>query len=185
MGTSTWIAGLVPLLAFAIADMFLGFKKALIAAFVMAVLEAVWTQVTFGELDQITILSLVLIGLLGLWAWKKNSPLLFKLQPSFISVFLGGWLIISWLQKEALLVAMAQKYSHLLPSEVRTNLLHPGYLHLLDHTTLCVGIALLFHAGVTAWAAWRLGTWWWILVRGIGFYAFCFGAMLIAQLTLP
>lgn len=184
MGSSSLIVGLVPLIVFAIADMFLGLKKALIAALIMAFVEAIWTYVTFGELDQITLLSLILIVLMGLLAWKKNSPIIFKLQPSLISFFLGAWMLISWLNQAPVLLEMAHKYGHLLPAENQAMLNSYAYELLLTRTTLSAGVALFMHAALTAWAAYRLSTWWWIAVRGVGFYIFCFAAMFAAQLSL-
>lgn len=182
MTNSMWIAGLLPLIAFAIADVFFGLKTGLIAAFVLAIIEAGWTWMSFGELDQISLLSILLIVILGLLAWKKNSAVLFKLQPSIISLFLGGWLIFSWFNEDPLFVAMAHKYRELLPEQMVMALEHPFYLAFLARATLTTGLGLLLHALVTAWAAVKLNTWWWIAIRGVGFYGFCFLGMLLAKI---
>ena len=184
MNTASWLLGIAPLLAFAIADMFFGLKTGLIAALVFALIEAIWSWVSFGELDQISLLSLILIVIFGALAWRQNKPILFKLQPSIISFFLSLWLLISWFNDEPLFVAMALKYAELLPIEVQSMLKHPLYLRLLELVTLNTGIALLLHGILTAWAAYKLSTWWWIAIRGVGFYLFCFIAFLFARFVM-
>ncbi len=184
MSTSSWIIGILPLLAFAIADSFFGLKAGLISALVMAVIECIWTWFTFGELDQISIISLILIVALGAMAWKKKSPILFKIQPSIISLALGLWLIISWMLSEPVFVVMIKKYSEMLPIDVRQNIRNPIYLSFVELTTLTAGIGLLFHAGITAYAAFKLSNWWWIAIRGIGFYLCAFLAMLVARVMI-
>lgn len=184
MNTSSWLIGILPLLAFALVDTFLGLKSALIAALVLAVAEVAWSWHYFGELDQISILSLLLIAIFGYLSWKKGHPLLFKLQPSLISLILGLWLLISWLNNDPLFNAMAHKYAKLLPQQVQDSLSNPHYLELLERITLTTGTGLLIHAAVSAWAAWKLSTWWWLAIRGIGFYVFCFIAMIMAQISL-
>ncbi|MBH48864.1 MAG: hypothetical protein CME71_11915 [Halobacteriovorax sp.] len=182
MGSSTWIIGILPLLAFVLIDSFFGLKKGLIAAVILAIIEAIWTIVTFGELDQVTLISLILITLMAVLAWKKNSALIFKIQPSLISLIMALWLIISWSINDPLFVAMALKYAAMLPIEVRLSLKNPAYLEMLGLATLTTGIGLAFHAAATALAAYYLSNWWWIAIRGIGFYVFSLGGMFAAKL---
>lgn len=181
MTTSTWLLGLIPLIAFAIIDSFFGLKKGLIAALVLAIIEAIWSYYTFHELDQISILSLGLIIIFGVIAWKTQKSIFFKLWPSLVSLAISLWLLVSYVNDQALFVAIALKYAHLLPIHVQDALNHPPYLAFLARSTLTTGVALLLHAVVTTWAAFKLSTWWWLAIRGIGFYLFCFIAMLIAQ----
>ena len=54
MNASSTILGILPLIVFVILDSFLGPKKALISAIVLAFVEAVYTIYTFGELDIVT-----------------------------------------------------------------------------------------------------------------------------------
>tara|TARA_R110000868_G_scaffold61524_1_gene186938 strand:+ start:48807 stop:49364 length:558 start_codon:yes stop_codon:yes gene_type:complete len=182
MTSTTWIIGILPLLAFVLIDSFFGLKKGLIAAVALALIEAIWTWVTFGELDQITLISLILITLMALAAWKKNSALLFKIQPSLVSLMMALWLMVSWSMDEPLFVAMAIKYAAMLPIEVQMRLKNPAYLQMLDLATLTTGIGLACHAAVTALAAYYLSNWWWIAVRGIGFYVFSLAGMFSAKL---
>ena len=184
MSSSSWIIGLVPLLAFAILDSFFGLKTGLIAALVLAIAECVWTWISFGELDQISIVSLALIIILGALAWKKKSPIIFKIQPSLISFFLGAWLIISWSVGEPVFVAMIKKYAAMLPIDIRQNIQNPQYLAFISLTTLTTGVGMLFHAFATGYAAFKLSNWWWIAVRGIGFYLFAFISMLCARIMI-
>lgn len=182
MSSSSWIFGFLPLLAFAIADTFFGLKTGLILALILAIIEAIWTWVSFGELDQISIVSLGLIILLGFYSWKKSTPIFFKLQPGLISLMLGFWLIISWFIGEPVFVVMAKKYAAMLPIDIRRNLQNPEYIAFISLTTLTTGIGMLFHATATTYAALRLNNWWWIAIRGIGFYFFALIAMLSAKL---
>ncbi len=184
MSTSSWIIGILPLLAFAVADTFFGLKAGLISALVLAIIECIWTWVTFGELDQISIVSLLLIIILGGLAWKKKSPILFKIQPSIISLSLGLWLIISWIVGEPVFVMMINKYGAMLPIEIRQNIQNPSYLEFVALTTLTAGIGMLFHAAITTYAAFKLSNWWWIAIRGIGFYLCAFIAMLAARFMI-
>lgn len=184
MSTTSWLIGILPLLAFAIMDSFFGLKAGLLAALLLALVECIWTWISFGELDQVSVISLILIVAMGVLAWKKNSSLLFKLQPSIISMFMAIWLITSWILDEALFVAMALKYAALLPIEVQFSLKNPQYLATLRLATLTTGVGLSLHSIATALAAMYLSNWWWIAVRGIGFYAFCIGGMIAARVII-
>tara|TARA_R110000868_G_scaffold180754_1_gene421401 strand:- start:121 stop:678 length:558 start_codon:yes stop_codon:yes gene_type:complete len=182
MSSSTWIIGILPLLAFVLIDSFFGLKKGLIAAVLLALLEALWTIYTFGELDQVTLISLFLITAMAFVAWKKNSPLLFKIQPSILSLIMAIWLIASWFMDDPLFVAMALKYAAMLPVEIQMRMKNPNYLAMLGLATMTTGVGLAFHALATAVAAFYLSNWWWLAVRGIGFYVFSIAGMLAANL---
>ena len=114
--------GIIPLLAFVIIDSFLGIRAGLIAAIVLAVGEAVFSYMYFGELDSVTLASLFLVFLMGVVALKKQSKMVFLFQPVILSAGLGLYLIVSYLLGHPILLDLVLKYRHLFPENFQTQL---------------------------------------------------------------
>lgn len=66
---------------------------------------------------------------------------------------------------------MMTKYAHLYPPELKSQMTHPIMIELFKLFTLIFGYGLFVHGALTAWVALKLSNWWWIAMRGIGFYA--------------
>jgi intracellular septation protein A len=178
MNYSAVLIGIVPLLVFVIVDAFAGLKTALISTVVMALFEALFSLYYFKSIDSVTIFSLITVVIFCFISFKKKSALFIKLQPVFLSLIIGVVLIVSYLLNEPLMLKLATKYKDLYPEQFQAQLNAPRFLKSLEISTLSMGIGLFAHAAATAFAAFKLSNWWWLAVRGIGFYLFMAGALI-------
>jgi len=180
--TAIFFLGIIPLFVFVLIDSFMGPKAGLIAAAVLAAAEAIGTYYYFGKLDMETAASLFLVLLLAGVSYQSGSTMFIKFQPVVLSVGLGGFLLVSSYMGHPLMLEMAQKYQSLVPEKQRMLLSHPRMIKTLVIMSHYLGWALLAHAGATAYGALKMSNWWWIAIRGIGFYLFAFIAMFAAQI---
>jgi len=174
MSITAALMGILPLLLFVIVDSLANMKWALIVAIIMALSEAAFSVYTIGTVDILTGFSIFLVIVLAFLTYYKNNSLFFKFQPVILSLALGLALIISYLMDQALLYVMTIKYKSILPAVVQANLQHPKMILYLKMGTLTMGIGIILHGIVTAYAALKLSNWWWIAIRGLGFYGFLF-----------
>ena len=184
MNTAAIFMGVLPLILFVVIDSFSGLKSALISAVIFAVLEVGFSLYLFGDLDFITICSLVLIIVLAGASYYTKSPLHFKLQPVILSAILGLFFLVTFFIGKPVLLIMLLKYQAQLPDVIKEASRIPVFQELCKLTSHYLGYAFLAHAGVTLWAALKLSKWWWIALRGIGFYFFMFLAIIVAKLQL-
>jgi len=180
MNSSVLLIGILPLFIFVLVDTFAGLKVALISTVAMAILEGVFSLFYFKEIDSVTIFSLITVVIFCYISFRKKDPLFIKLQPAILSLLMALVLIISFSINEPLLLNLATKYKELYPPQFQLQFSNPHFLKLLEISTLSMGIGLLVHAFVTALAAFKLSNWWWLAVRGVGFYFFV-GLSLIIQ----
>ncbi len=172
MTSSILWAGILPLLAFVIMDSFLGIRAGLIAAIVLAIAEAIYTYITFGELDVVTLSSVLLVVVMAIVAFVKNKPIFFKFQPVILSVAIGFLLLITYWFNHPLLYEMMIKYQSKLPPMAIEQLNNQAYVLLLKNSSHYLGYFFIAHGIVVAWSALKLSNWWWIIIRGIGFWIF-------------
>lgn len=184
MNWSFLLMGILPLLFFVIVDSFAGPKAALFTAIILAVGEAIFSFYLFGEIDSLTIFSLILVVVLAAVAFQRQNSLYFKFQPVILSAILGIILLTSYLINEPLLVSMATKYKDFFPPEQQQLVTHPQIIKMFEILTLNSAFAFFGHALVTAYAAWKLSNWWWIAIRGIGFYLFAFLSVIASRMML-
>ena len=170
MNASVLFFGILPLLVFVIIDSFAGLRSGVIAAIIFAAAEAIYTLVVYKTIDNITIGSTVLVLIFGLMSLKANKPIYLKLQPVVLGVIMGLVLIVMQFLDKPLLVMMVEKYQVMLPEEVRAMLTSPEYLHMLARLSGILGWGFLIHAALVAYSAFYMNKWWWLVIRGIGFY---------------
>ena len=181
MNYSVIVFGVLPLLLFVIVDSLSGIKAALITAIVIAVAEACLSLYFFGSLDWLTLVSVILVIVLAIVAYLKKNALHFKMQPVVLSTIIGLVFLITFFVGRPLLYELAFKYREQFPPHFSMMLLHPLMQQFLRLSSHYLGYAMLLHAFVTAWCAFKLSNWWWIAMRGVGFYLFSFVAMLLAK----
>lgn len=170
MSLSYILLGLLPLIAFVVIDSFLGLKAGIVAAFVLAGLEALYSLYEFGSLDELSVASLLLVFVFGLFSLKSKNPIYMKLQPVFLGLCFGCIvLVFQALNKPILLIALS-KYGSMMPVELQKNIENPLMQTMLARVSLFLGLGFLLHAGCVAYAAFRLSNWWWLIIRGIGLY---------------
>jgi intracellular septation protein len=178
------LQGLLPLLVFAIVDIFAGMRTAIIAAILFALIEAGWSWYQFGEIDSVTWISLGLILLMGLISIRMQDARLFKFQPVVMALVLA--LALAWFewQGNPLLVQMMPKVAALMPPEQQALLNDEGILKSMARMDLLMIPAFIAHAALVAWAAIRRSTIFWLIARGVGFYVLM-GVALLANFLIP
>lgn len=185
MSTNALLFGILPLLAFVIMDSFFGMKSGLMAAVLLAGVELFYTLVKFGTIDSVTALSVFTVVLMSFLAWKKESEKIFLFQPVIISFFFGAYFTITYFMNEPILIVFFDKYAKdLMTTEQFSMMNSPLMRKLMEKSTLTNGLFFFVHAGCTWFAAIKLNKWWWIAVRGIGFYFFMFLGMLCARFLI-
>ena len=188
MNSYSLLIGIVPLLLFVIVDSVAGLKSALLTTIIAAILEVIYSYMTFGELDSVSMISLILVIALSIVSFQKRSAMFIKMQPVILSTLFGMVLIGSYLINRPLLYTMMMKYGPKLAQsmgeQLQMMLESPIYHRLLKVSTPSIGVGLLFHAAATAYAALKMSNWWWIAIRGIGFYFFMIASYLFAQFVL-
>lgn len=159
----TLVASLLPVIAFAIVEEVYGTKAGLIAGLALAIFELSFEWKTLGRPQTITIVSNVLVLVLGALSLYESNATFFKLQPAIL-VFVFAFLLIgsSYLRKPFLVGLMKKQRPDL--NQVGENLL--GGLNLR------MGIALLFAGLVGVYAAFYWPTAWWASYKAVGVPAF-------------
>jgi intracellular septation protein A len=162
--------GLLPLIVFAVVDLFAGMRAAIVAAILVAFAEGAWSWYQFGEIDNITWLSIGLIVAMGLVSIKMKDPVLFKFQPVVMALILAA--VMAWFQWQGqpLMVQMMPKVAAMLPEEQRWTLSAPEIVEKMRRLDLLMIPTFIAHAAIVAWAAIRRSTVFWLIARGVGFY---------------
>ncbi|MCB9061021.1 MAG: septation protein IspZ [Halobacteriovoraceae bacterium] len=187
MNYSVLLMGILPLLFFVIVDSFLGLKAGLFVAIAFAVAEAIYTYIVFGEIDSVTIFTLLTVFIFAWISFKKKSPIFIKMQPVIMSFILATVLITSFLMGKPLLYELMMKYKDQIIKAMplfENNFGNPMYIVQLKISTCTLGVFLYLHAIVTAIAAFKMSNWWWIAIRGIGFYVFLFLSTIASALVI-
>lgn len=170
----------VPLLVFVVVDSLSNTRRAVVWALVVAGLELVWEYATFGELDEFSLVSTLLIAVFGGLALRYNNALFIKFKPVILSLFTALALLITWGLGKPLLVTAMDRYGQALPAQVQQLAHQPRMQQILARATLYLGLGFLLHGGVVAWAALRLGNWGWLITRSAGAYLMMFLAIWLA-----
>ena len=184
MDTASIALGILPLFAFVVVDSFLGIKAALITTVALAILETIFSIYFFGDIDIVTISSLLLVFALAIYSWRTKKDIYIKLQPVFLSFAFSVILIVSFLVEQPILLKMMIKYAHLMPENIQLNLENDVIQMTLSLNTLTLGISLFLHGLVTLYAALKLNNWWWIAIRGISFYVFMLISMIATRILI-
>lgn len=177
MNTNFFLMGILPLLFFVVVDSFFGVKKAALMTVLAGLAEIGYSLYYFGEIDQFSIITIITIILFSAVSYYLNKGIFIKLQPVLMSFIFGGSLIYSYIIDAPLLLEFATKYAHLLPEANHEMLSVPFFQNILRISTLTMGIGILCHGVVTWIAAIFLSNWWWLAIRGVGFYLFAFVAI--------
>lgn len=183
MNINLLLFGVLPLIAFVVIDSFLGLKAGLISAIILAMAETIYSLYEFGSLDYISLISFLMVGIFAFFSFKSNNAIYMKLQPVFLGLGLGAFFIIMQLLGKPLLIVLFEKYDALIPRELQNNIKNPAAMALFSRLSLIVGFGFLAHASCVAYAAFRMSTWWWLFIRGIGLYLMLFFCALAVKFT--
>lgn len=184
MNLSLLLFGILPLIAFVVIDSISGVKAGVIAAILLAIAEAIYTLVVYHTIDGITLGSTALVVIFGAWSLRANDPLYMKLQPVFLGTIFGSILVITGLMDQPLLVTMINKYDVMLPEEIRRAVSSTLFQQVLARLSDVLGIGFLIHAGLVFVAARYLNKWWWLIIRGVGFYLMLAACAFYVRITM-
>lgn len=184
MSGSTLLFGLLPLIMFVIVDSFAGIRTGVIAGVLFALAELIYTLVVFKTIDEVTIASTFLILLFGFMSFKSKKDIYFKLQPVVLGFSFAAVLFVMQLMGKPLLVMMIEKYQNLFPDDMKEALLNPESLLVMARLSWILGIGFIIHALLVGYAAFRMNKWWWLIIRGIGFYLMLLICTLVARFTM-
>ena len=124
----------------------------------------------FGTIDELTVGSVLLVVIFGFISYKQNNPLFFKFQPVILGIVLGLVFLVMEVLNKPILVLMLNKYKYGFPEEAQQQLSNPFIQEALARTSFYLGWGLILHALLVAYAALKMSNWWWLIIRGIGFY---------------
>lgn len=180
------LQGLLPLIVFAIVDIFAGVRTAIIAAIIFALIEAAWSYHAFGEVDRLTWISLGLVVVMGAIAFKMRSELLFKFQPVALAGFSAAALAYFHFFDTPLMLQMVPKIIPVLPEAQQKLIQDPRMIAMISRLDAMMIIVFVIHGVLVAWAAMHKSTLYWLVMRGAAFYALLAVVMLINMaLGLP
>lgn len=173
------LQGILPLVVFAIVDIFAGVKWGVAAAMVIAAIEVGGTWWVSGEIDSTTVVSALLVIVLGGLSWWLDDPRFFKFQPVVLGVAMAG--ILAWYQwfDTPLMLKLMERQSIMVPPEMREMAANPVVREMISRVSGDLVWFFLIHAALVAWAALRMSTMWWLVIRGVGFYVLLAALMVV------
>ena len=181
MDWSILLLDALPLLVFVIVDSFSTMRRAVLGALAAAALEIGYSLYAFGEVDEFSLVSVSLILVFGGLSLKLGNPIYFKFKPVVFGLLLAGTFFVTYALGNPLLVMAVERYAHTLPESVQRMLYLPEVQIVFERASLYMGFGLVVHAAAVAWAALRLGNWWWLATRSVGFYAMMVLVVLLSR----
>lgn len=184
MDLSSALVGFLPLIVFALVDVFFGMKSAIVAAIVIAIAEAAWSWHSFGEIDQMTWISLGLILVMGIISLRMRDARLFKFQPVVMAAVLALALVWFQWQGTPLLVQMMPKVAKLLPPDRQWIATDETIIKSMARLDFMMVAVFICHGALVAWSALHKSTVHWIIMRGLGIYVLM-GLALMLNFLIP
>lgn len=168
--------GLVPLLVFVIVDVYAGMRWAVMSAALFAVFDIFLSKYTMGEWDPGSFVALGLILALGAYSVKTNNALYFKLQPTVLAVVMASILAYFQFFSVPLGTRYLPLYEQAIPPEYKAQLSMETIERMINTSATVAIFVFLIHGALCALAAYKLPSWAWLLVRGVGFWILLIGA---------
>ena len=181
MQWSFLLLDLLPLLVFVVVDSLGNVRYALLGAIGSTVLALGYSLYAFGEIDELTVVSAALVILFGWLALRFDNAVYFKLKPVVINGVMAVVFLVTYSQGSPLLIAAAERYGSTFGQPLQQALSRPEVRATLERMSLYMAFGLIAQAGVVAWAALCMGSWWWFAARGAGFYAMVFAVAYLAR----
>ena len=122
---SSILLGLIPLILFAVLDSVANLNIALAVAILATILEAGYTIYKFGQLDAISVFSIVLVLFLIGMAYIKQQSILVKLKPAVLKAVIGLYFLITYWMGKPIFIELLTKYPELSTPEVQAMLMNP------------------------------------------------------------
>jgi intracellular septation protein A len=170
-----------PILAFAVVETISNRRNAVASAIVVSAAEFAFNSHQLGFLEVFSAISLLLFLALGVASLRSGRIVIFKFQPVLMGLLWAGAFWIHDARSGDRLLAL------ILERHVRVNELIPpyqrgyfaGYAATMSRS---LPFLLVFHAGLTAYAALKLSTWWWFGIRTVGFHLLVLGLFFAERL---
>lgn len=164
------LGGLLPVLAYVAIEAIYGTVAGLIAGIVLGIGEMVYEYVTLKKVQGITIISNLLVIVLGGVSLFESDPTFFKLQPAILCFAFAGFLLISSWMGKPMLVEMMRKQRPDAPPEA---------FELVGKMNFRVGLMMIVIGIVGVHAAYHWSTAAWATYKGVGVPALLLVYMLI------
>ena len=181
MDWTIFLLDLAPLLVFVVIDSFSNTRYAAVGAVAAAGLEIGYSLYAFGEIDAFSYVATALILLFGGLSFKFDNPVYFKFKPVAIGLVLATFCLVSYAMGKPVLVIAVERYSQAIPPQFLPQLRDPYVLAVLHRVSFYMGFGLIAQAALVGWAALRLSSWWWLVIRSVGFYLMLTVVVLISQ----
>ncbi len=158
----TFTLSLIPLIVYFIIEEYFGLYWGVIAALVAGIAETLYYRIKDKTWDKTVIASTALIIIMGILSIIFKSPVFVMFKPVIFEGVFGLALISVYLTKSDFVFNMAKKHSGMEIEEEKKNRMRG--------MTLRMGVTLLIHAGLIAFAIFEYGKKEWLFVKGVLFY---------------
>ncbi len=174
MTWTVFVYGFIPLLVFVLVDLFASLKWAVIAAIVFAAGDVILSYYTLQALDPGSVMALVLLVGLGVLALRKGDRRWVKLQPVILAVAFA--LFVGYFQffGQPILDRYLPLIRAATPAEFQSSYDNPLFMTKMNQAITGLIFVFLLHGALVAWAAYRLSSVAWLLIRGLGFWVLLF-----------
>lgn len=156
---STFLIGIVPLIAYVLIEEFYGPVAGLIAGIALGVAEIAYEYFTIRKVQSITWISNALVILLGTASLFEENSALFKLQPAIMLGIFGVVLFISSLLRKPFLLELAKKQNQNLPK---------AFQNALGGINFRASFFLFALSAVSVYSAFHWSTRVWALLKSVG-----------------
>jgi len=183
MDINTFFIGILPVIVFVVLDSITTKKSAIISAVVLAFGEFLFTIIKYHTIDELTVLSVALVVVFGWLSIKKGNDIYFKIQPAILGLFFSAsFFFFYYILDKPLFNFMVEKYlDNDIGKYIPANIPKEYFMEMMRIMSRDLGWWILFHALLTAYAAFRMSKWWWFFIRVPFFYILLFIGMLFEQ----
>lgn len=165
---NAFLLSLIPLIAFAILDTYASLNVALIATIILTIIEVIYTLISIGHLDGVSLFSIGLVALLVSLSYLKKNRMIFKLKPAILNAGMGLYMLIFYAFKRPILLDIVQKYPEMIPSETLLILNTPSGQAMLHQLSFTLGVALIIHGLIVGYSGIKHNNFWWATINIVG-----------------
>ncbi|RAP24827.1 hypothetical protein DID73_00735 [Candidatus Marinamargulisbacteria bacterium SCGC AG-343-K17] len=165
---NAFLLSLIPLIAFAILDTYASLNIALIATIILTIIEVIYTLISIGHLDGVSLFSIGLVVLLVGLSYIKKNRVIFKLKPAILNASMGLYMLVFVAFNKPILRDIVQKYPQMIPQETLQILNTPPGQAMLEKLSLTLGVALFIHGLVVGYSGIKHSNFWWATINVVG-----------------
>lgn len=165
---NAFFLSLIPLIAFAILDTYASLNVALIATIILTIIEVIYTLISIGHLDGVSLFSIALVALLVSLSYLKKNRMIFKLKPAILNAGMGAYMLIFYAFNQPILLDIVQKYPKMIPSETLQVLNTPAGQTMLKKLSFTFGVGLVIHGLIVGYSGIKHNNFWWAIINIFG-----------------